>query len=297
MQIHILHPGDESRLKAFLRPHVDSSMILLSNLRQGGLADHGRRFEGTYYAALSSPDGTKSIDGEITDVVAHYWQGNLVLQAPKHLEQLLEEVANAPERPIRGLLGLSDQVGRAKELLGWTDAELQLDEAEGLYALPLSDLVIPDDLRADRVRGRRIERHDLDLVTAWRVAYCLAALGAKDTPDLVDQCRAEMEGYFERGDTWILEDLELEDGGKPVASTSFNATTSKAVQIGGVWTPPELRGRGYGRTAVAASLLGVRTEGVHRAILFTGDDNIPAVKAYTALGFRRIGDHRIVLHR
>ena len=64
---------------------------------------------------------------------------------------------------------------------------------------------------------------------------------------------------------------------------------------GGVWTPPELRGRGYGRAAVAASLLDARADGVGRSILFTGDDNVPAIKAYAALGYRLIGDHRILL--
>ena len=62
-----------------------------------------------------------------------------------------------------------------------------------------------------------------------------------------------------------------------------------------VWTPPELRSQGYGRAAVAASLLAVQEEGVHTAILFTGEENIPAQKAYEALGFRHIGDYRITL--
>ncbi len=39
------------------------------------------------------------------------------------------------------------------------------------------------------------------------------------------------------------------------------------------------------------------TGGVERAVLFTGADNVPAVKAYAALSFRRIGDYRIVLLR
>ena len=82
-----------------------------------------------------------------------------------------------------------------------------------------------------------------------------------------------------------------------MASTSFNAETREAVQVGGVWTPPDLRGRGYGRAVVAVSLLDARAEGVGRAVLFTGDSNVPAIRAYAALGFRRIDDYRIVLLR
>lgn len=287
--ISVLRPGDEPQLEAFLRPRLESSMILLSNLRRAGLVDHGEPFEGTYYAVRSPASGA------IAGVVAHFWQGNLILQAPEHLEELLEATRAASVRPIRGLLGLSDQVRRALRRLGWSDEQVQLDEQEGLYALPLAELVVPEQLRTGSVRGRRAERSDLDRVAACRLDYCLEALGAEDTPELRDQCRADMAGFVERGETWVLEDPGA--GDEPVASTSFNATLREAVQVGGVWTPPELRGRGYGRAAVAASLQDARAEGVERAILFTGDDNVPAVKAYVALGFRRVGDHRVVLLR
>ena len=216
--------------------------------------------------------------------------GNLVLQAPDHVEALLAAILATPVRPVCGLLGLSDQIGRALEVLDWSDAQIQLDEKEGLYALPLAELVVPEELRDGRICGRRIDRRDLDRASAWRVDYCVEALGAEETPELRDESRADMAASLERGDTWVLE-----DGSELVAMTSFNATTREAVQVGGVWTPPELRGRGYGRAAVAASLLDARAEGVERSILFTGDDNVPAVKAYAALGFQRIGDYRIVL--
>jgi len=39
------------------------------------------------------------------------------------------------------------------------------------------------------------------------------------------------------------------------------------------------------------------SEGVKKGILFTGEDNIAAQRAYEALGFRRIGDYSIVLLR
>ena len=282
--IQILQPGDEARLESFLQPHLDSSLFLLSNLCQVGLVDRGERFCGTYWAALAG--------GRIEGVIAHYWQGNLVLQAPAGLSRLLAAIEAAEARPILGLLGLAEQVGRARELLGWNDGEVQMDEEEGLYALQLDDLAVPGDLSSGRVSGRRLERRDIELATRWRVDYCLEALGAEDTPILREQCRGDIESSFDRGDTWMLE-----RDGEAVSSTSFNARTDEMVQVGGVWTPPELRGRGYGRAAVAVSLLDARDESARRAILFTGDDNVPAIKAYAALGFRRIGDYRIVLRR
>jgi predicted GNAT family acetyltransferase len=51
----------------------------------------------------------------------------------------------------------------------------------------------------------------------------------------------------------------------------------------------------YGRAAVAASLLDARAPGATKAILFTGEDNIAAQKAYVALGFRQVGSYRLLL--
>ena len=65
--------------------------------------------------------------------------------------------------------------------------------------------------------------------------------------------------------------------------------------MGGVWTPPERRGRGYARAVVAASLLDARAEGVERAVLFT--ENPVARRAYEALGFRRVGEYGLVIFR
>jgi predicted GNAT family acetyltransferase len=87
----------------------------------------------------------------------------------------------------------------------------------------------------------------------------------------------------------------LVDGSDIVAYAAFNAALPEIVQLGGVWTPPERRGRGYGRAVVAGALLAARDGGAQRAVLFTGDDNVAAKRAYAALGFRRVGDWGLVL--
>ncbi len=280
VHIEILQPGDQARLEEFVRPHLHSSLFLVSNSRKAGFADHGRRLEGTYYAAM--------IGDQIVGVAAHYWQGNLILQAPQGIQVLIETVRGAGGRSICGLFGPAGQVGRAREHLGWGDS--RLESIEGLYALPLADLKVPEALLSGRLRGRRLAPGDLDLVSAWRRDYQLELLGAEDNPELLERCRSEMQSSQQRGDTWVLE-----DEGELVASTSFNATIDEAVQVGGVWTPRDLRGRGYGTAVVAVSLLDARAEGVPQAILFTGDDNIGAQRAYAKLGFERIGDYRIIL--
>jgi uncharacterized protein len=87
----------------------------------------------------------------------------------------------------------------------------------------------------------------------------------------------------------------LDVNGEILAASTFNACVDVAVQVGGVWTPHALRGCGYARACVAGSLAIAAQEGFREAVLFTGDDNVPAQRCYAALGFRRIGDFFIGL--
>ncbi len=283
-QIRLLQPEDEAALEAFLLPRVESSMFLIANMRAAGLVEGGKLFEGTYAADF--------VEGHIVGVVAHYWNGNLVLQAPSGADALCQEAVGASGRRINGLLGPQDQVGATREALHLEEAAIQMDETEKLYSLALENLVVPEALRSGQWRGRRIKAGDLDLLAEWRVGFSVEALGEQASPRLRKQCRASAERSLEQGWTWLLEDQ-----GEPVATSSFNATIDEAVQVGGVWTPPHLRNRGYGRAAVAASLIDARAEGVATSILFTGEGNLAAQKAYLALGFRQIGQYRLLLLR
>jgi ribosomal protein S18 acetylase RimI-like enzyme len=283
-EIRILRPGDEAALEAFLWPWVESSMFLLGNLRVAGLLDTGQPYEGTYAAAFEG--------GEVVGAVAHYWNNNLVFQAPVHLDALWRAAVGTSGRPIHGLLGPEAQVAGARESIGLDEAQVQMDETETLYRLALADLVVPEGLRLGRLRGRPVERRDLDVITAWQVGFSVETLGEDETPQLWEECRAGVERSLGQGRTWVVE-----DGGEPVACSSFNTAIREAVQIGGVFTPPELRRRGYGRAAVAASLLDARAAGVVMAILFTGVENVAAQRAYEALGFQPVGTYRLILLR
>jgi uncharacterized protein len=284
MEIRILDPRDADALEAFLAPRLESSMFLIGNLRAAGLQDHGAPYEGTYAAAYEQ--------GQMVAVAAHYWNGSLVLQAPAHVGPLCKAAAVASGRPVRGFIGPAAQVEQAMEALDIPAANAQLDERETLYSLALPELQVPEPLATGQVRGRRAGRDHVELVTEWRVAFSLESLGDEDSPRLWEHVRASVRRGVSEGRIWVLE-----EAGLPVSTSGFNAAIREAVQIGGVWTPPALRGRGYGRAVVAASLLSARAEGVGRAVLFTGLDNVPARRAYVALGFQPLGDYRLVLLR
>ena len=62
-----------------------------------------------------------------------------------------------------------------------------------------------------------------------------------------------------------------------------------------MFTPPELRGGAWARSAVAASSWRCGRRRVARSVLFTGEDNLAAQRAYLALGYEIVGDFGLIL--
>lgn len=276
-----LGPDDRATLDAFLLEHADSSLFLRSNLRAAGIVDEGLPLQATYAGAFD--------DGVLVGVAAHCWNDNMLVQAPRHLDDVVRSAVMLSGRPVHGVVGPWAQVCAVRRALGTPDRPAAFESEDQLYALALGDLVRPRVLDEPDVRCRLTRDDDLDLLVPWRVAYATETLHARPGDPMYDDARADMERHHASGAAFLLE-----RAGRPVSLTTFNAQLPDVVQIGGVFTPPELRSRGYARAVVAGSLLAAAGTGVTRAILFTGRDNVPAQRAYTALGFRRIGDYGLV---
>ena len=284
VELKTLSLGDEDALRDFLAPYEASSMFLLANSRAAGLVDQGQALQGTYVAAIEP--------GKWSGVAAHYWNGILVLQAPD--ARTLEPVARAAilrsGRELRGLVGPREQVFGALRALSLQERPTTHDSREKLYELSLVQLRVPDALASGRVVCRRPRASELDVLAAWRAEFSIESLGLSDGDDLRAESRADLVRQDANGSVWIA----LEDG-RPVSLSAFNARLPAIVQVGGVYTPPEWRGRGYARCAVAGSLLAMRQAGAERAVLFTEEKNAAARAAYEALGFRVVGDYGLVI--
>jgi RimJ/RimL family protein N-acetyltransferase len=280
--IRILEPGDEALLEAFVLPRLESSMFLLGNMRAAGLHDEGQLYGGTYAALIEN--------GEIAGVAAHYWNGNIILQAETHHVELWRAAVKASGRGVGGFIGPAEQVAAARKPLKIGSTLIKMDETEKLYALDLVNLIVPDDLASGRVTGREIEPRDLDLLLEWRIDYEVHTLGADPTPEFREKVMAFLKRTCGTNRMWVLE-----RDGLSVSSTAFNTATTEAVQVGGAYTPPKLRSHGYARAVVAHSLLDARGNGVAKGVLFTGIENTAAQRAYEALGFQYVGDYCILL--
>jgi len=259
-------------------------MFLRSNARSAGLTDRGQPMQATYVAVLER--------GRIAGVAAHCWNGMVLVQAPEegHAAAVAREAVRRSGRTVTGFSGPWDQVVAAREALGLGAAPTAKDSRDELYVLDLARLIVPPQLASGALRCRHPREGELGLLIGWRARFAIEALGATDGPDLHQASTDEVRLQHERGTDWLLL-----AGAAPVSYSVFNAMLPDIVQIGGVWTPPEFRGRGYARAVVAGSLLAARKQGVARAVLFADPANERARRAYQFLGFRIVGDFGLVL--
>lgn len=99
-------------------------MFLIGNARSAGLVDRGQPYQGTYAAAFQG--------GQISGVVAHYWNGVLIFQAPAHACALWRRAVKASGRQIEGLIGPNDQVNAVMAKLDIKISSVRVDEASKL---------------------------------------------------------------------------------------------------------------------------------------------------------------------
>ncbi len=269
--------ADLAWIVPFLREHIQTSMFFLSNLEAHGLgsdAPYGMRLWG--------------LDGDARGLFGISNKGYVLLQAPD--ATMADWAATEPHWSGRVLLGCSGEGSQVSDFLTATELgsrPMAMNTDEPGYALALEALKMPE---CDGFEVVPVDESLRLIATQWRAAFHGEVLR---TPAAQRYAAAaqDIETFVARGSHRVL----LRDG-IPVAMTGFNAQAGDAVQIGAVFTPPELRGQGLARRAVALHLAQARTRGVKQAILFAA--NAAAARAYEAIGFQRKGSMSMALfHR
>ena len=190
-----LTPADKSSLETFLALHRDSSMFLRANVRRAGLTYQGLRGEANYAGAFR--------DDRVVGVAAHCWNGMLLLQAPEHAAELARAAVEWSGRPVTGLSGPLEQVRQARSELELDSADVALDGAEWLYALDLSQLVVPEPLSNGTVVCRPPRPEERDALCAWRLAYDIELLGATASPSTRRRSEEFLDAQIAEGNAWV----------------------------------------------------------------------------------------------
>jgi predicted GNAT family acetyltransferase len=145
-----------------------------------------------------------------------------------------------------------------------------------LYAL--GQLLPPD--RPPPGQARTASAQDTALLLAWLDAFHDEAgpQGPNEAERLVND-RIGFGGLV----FW-------EHHGRPVSLAARNRAAAGQARIGPVYTPPELRGRGFGGAATVAITQAALDDGAEGVVLFTDLTNLASNTLYQRLGYRPVSD-------
>jgi predicted GNAT family acetyltransferase len=208
----------------------------------------------------------------------------LILARPRSSDALapLAEAIAGEELP--GVVGSEPEVHEFAGL--WaarTGVAARTNMRQGVYALERVETLPPVPGSA-----RAATQDDFDLVLRWWVAFGDEVLHEGGPA----RERAE-EGVRHRLSSPTGGFLLWEDGGDTVSLAGWGGPTPNGIRIGPVYTPPELRGRGYA-TALTAELSrrlldGRLFDGGRRfCFLYTDLANPTSNAIYERIGYRRV---------
>lgn len=277
-----LGPEHVPELERFLQSHTDTCLFQRSNLRAFGILDEGKRLQGLWWGAFHR--------GELVGVICHVNIGNILVQAEESLPDLVEVLRRESNKVIKGILGPHHQAVRCRELLGLMETPPLLDGKDVLMVLDSGELKLPEVFYRPGVVLRNPTQKDWDLLYQWYIEFSMEAVNLPDTPELREDAKSAAHRQIGATDAWLLE-----VDGEVVARSVMVATLPEVVQIGGVYTPPQHRGRGYAQAVVGGSIMKGVSSGLQRAVLFTGEENSIAQRAYRSIGFRPIGYFGLIL--
>ena len=203
---------------------------------------------------------------------------NLVLARPRD-SAALRTLAGEIEDDLPGVVGALPEAEAFAAL--WADRrglEPRKQRGQGVFAL---ERVTPPPETPGSMR--EASAADRDLLVGWMHAFAVEALNDPD-PD-----RDHVTRMVEHRLSSEVDGLALwEADGKPLSFSGFGGRTPKGIRIGPVYTPPELRGRGYASALVAQLSQQLLDQGRRFCFLYTDLANPVANRIYERLGYVKV---------
>jgi hypothetical protein len=122
---------------------------------------------------------------------------------------------------------------------------------------------------------------EVELVAGCRYAFHVEVFGGADR----EEARRAAELGIENGDIYLWED------DTPVSMAMKTRPTRNGVSVGLVYTPPELRGRGYATACVGELSRRLLESGWGYCALFSDLSNVAANRVYRRIGYEPTCDY------
>jgi GNAT superfamily N-acetyltransferase len=222
-----------------------------------------------------SPGGT--VTGALVQTPPH---PALLTDTPDEAVKALAETLAAGNRPLSGVNALQRTADLfAAEWHRHTGRTAEVHRRMRLHRL--GELTPPDPIApgAPRVGGPA----DRELLVDWHRAFA----------DEIGEPSVNVDEFVD--DRISHNGLTLwEVDSAPVSMAGVTRPVAGVVRVASVYTPVELRGRGYASAVTAAVSQAVRDAGAAEVVLFTDLANPTSNAIYRRLGYRPVGD-RVVL--
>jgi predicted GNAT family acetyltransferase len=225
--------------------------------------------EDPYFASVS--DG-----GHVVGVSMRTPPHNLILSMIDD-DRALDLIAQDAQELFDGLPGVIGPKDPAAKFARLWPQPAEIGIRQRVYCA--SHVVPPDGVSGSM---RAYEDDDRELVVGWMDAFVAEALH---------------QGIHEDGAAWLERNLAGADSGialwldgEPVSFAGYGGLTPNGIRIGPVYTPPELRRRGYA-SALTADLTQMLLDGGRQfCFLFTDLANPTSNSIYRRIGYEPVSD-------
>lgn len=249
-------------------------------------AQHNLLFSILHGARVATEDGPPPFmaaieeEGEVVGVALRVAPHYLVLSrgiAGDAASALARAVAACQwEEPLEGVFGPTDASRAYAE--AWHELLAQpfeLERSTRVYQLECVEPLppVPGQLRLATSADRA-------LLVRWSDAFMQEAMAGEPGHDP----ERTVDGYLRRGSLYLWED------GGVVTQAVAQGPTPHGIRISFVYTPPELRRRGYATACVAALSQRLLDEGRRFVFLFTNLANPTSNHIYQEIGYRPVAD-------
>jgi predicted GNAT family acetyltransferase len=221
------------------------------------------------YLAAAVGDG-----GEVVAVATRTPPHNLVLSAVDDLRAIDALIADLDGAPLPGLLAPVD-VGTVFVERWPAKATVALEQR--IYQ---ATALIPPRPTEGGVRAYTEDDHAL--IVEWMNAFYAEAM--PNNPE------GDGEEFLRRREGRAGELLLWEVEGRPVSFAGYASPSPNGMRVGPVYTPPELRGRGYASAVTAAATERVLASGRRFCFLSTDLANPTSNSIYQQIGFEPVVD-------
>ena len=214
--------------------------------------------------------------GEVVGVALRTLPFNVVVARPES-DAVLDALADAIDEELPGVVGaLPEAEAFAAAWSAKTGGMSSRTLATAIHAL---ERVRPVSGVAGAMRSAVDD--DRPLLVEW-----LEAFGEEALPE--GEARGEVESTVDHRLGAENAGLVLWEDGGPVSVAGFGGSTPNGIRIGPVYTPPELRGRGYASALVAELSRMLLAEGRRFCFLYTDLANPTSNRIYERIGYERV---------